>query len=580
MGLIGFSSGFLVAHWNPRLASTPGLPPEAPKTQIQQAPTPAPNPSAPTQSVLDLTIRIIKSGGISTLGNNPYDQLEAQLETAEWSELESTLKVVIQTPDFAQSGNDFHSQSAGLYFRLLRAMAKIRPQQTAQIALETGGPHTALSLSAVCHVWAKTDPKSALAWCRNTTLAQPVQFAAESAVLGEIGIQNPDALILELQNSSQQTREKAVEIAVAKLATTNPTEGLRLMEAMPPNSPSIYSNFAGAWAMHDPEAALAWAHSLSDSKLANSALASIAWSMSRTQPEIAAQLIHDHDLANLEPQTISQAISQLAESDLETAVELFEKLPLGNFSYPAGQTIFSLLIEENPQAAAKLAIDHPGATHHDPLGQSLTAWLNQDPSAAVAFAQTLEPPSLRARAMKGLVQNWANIDPSSLALSLTTETNPTIRKDMLKHLSQVWLREDPAAAQTWLASVSDPGLKQEALRRMTTGIVAIDPDQAIRLIRSELPQPKQSKAIADAIKNLASSNLQIAGQLLDQIPEAADRENTAGAIATHWANFDPQRGMIWLETLPLGPTRDHAQERFAESLAKNQADLEASGLPR
>lgn len=319
--------------------------------------------------------------------------------------------------------------------------------------------------------WAEIDPTAAMAH------ANTMGFAA--------GFVRPTIL----QSWASVDPENA-----AKYYNENPREFAMMGGPGPGGGGNGASMIAAEWAKQDPQAALAWATSLSGGDK-NRAMTSVIREVAMNDPKKAAELAGSMDAgergdayqsiarsygsknfseaeiwvrslpADEQGQAMASALEGLSQTDPTLAWTKAQAMADGDDKNRALRNVLENLSKQNSTAAlTQLASLTPEQQERSigPVIQNLAA---TDSAAAMNYVQSLAQGPVRDRGIQEVVQNDRKSEPSALIALAETMADEGNRNRTVGMAAMRWMREDEAAAKIYIqSSTSIPdNMKQRML---------------------------------------------------------------------------------------------------------------------
>ena len=183
---------------------------------------------------------------------------------------------------------------------------------------------------------------------------------------------------------------------------------------------------ASRWAANDPQAAIAWAGSLSDSAMRDEVLPGMVGTIAQNDPAQAAQLITQYSSGGPKAtEAVSTLVWQWANTDPQSASRWAAALPESDLRRRALESL-------------------------------INRWAEADSAGASAWLSTLPGGDSRDAAVAAFAQRVVQSDPQTAvqwAMSISDENN---RNTQIEAVLSDWLRTDPVAAKSWLSASSVP----------------------------------------------------------------------------------------------------------------------------
>lgn len=279
----------------------------------------------------------------------------------------------------------------GEYAMLLTAWAELDP--TAALAYTKENTRGGMATGTVLTAWTSRDPESAIAWAK-------ANHEGDDANPYMVGI-------------------------IRGIVETNPTRATELLSDLP------FSRERGqALAAMLPhlmqmgtEAVKGWIDDLGDDRLKDGAIARLAKSIAKDDPEATATWLMAN-LGDASASSVDDVYEEWAKKDMASAKTSFESLPKGDARSRALRGLVNIQSQENPQSAANLMNSYPEDID-DRMVQHFI-WRSFDDAPEVAINQI------------GLIENAGS------------------QNRMYERSLKAWLEKDKPAAQTWINSANLP----------------------------------------------------------------------------------------------------------------------------
>lgn len=248
---------------------------------------------------------------------------------------------------------------------------------------------------------------------------------------------------------------------------------------------------AAEWAKLDPEAALAWANTLSG-RDKGSALNAVIGEMASKDPNKAVAVA-----ATLSGDEQTRAYSEIAE-----------KWGLKDF------------------AAAEAWINSlPADVRDRAMASALESFASTDPVAAAAKVAMMPAGEDRDDAIEDIAGPWARKDPAAAAAWVAQQQTEDV-DDAIRQVMGPWANTDPAAAQTWIASLPQGELRDEATATFIWSNRSADPQDSIQLAESISDEGTRNRTIGMSVwrwmqedREAATTYVQSSTSLSDEAKE-------------------------------------------------------------
>jgi hypothetical protein len=275
----------------------------------------------------------------------------------------------------------------------------------------------------------------------------------------------------------------------AKYYSENPREFA--MMGGGPGGQNGAASIAAEWAKQDPEAALAWAGSLSGGDK-NRAMTSVIREVAMTDPKKAAELAQAMDPSerggayesiarsygakNFEEAEIwvkslpfdqqgdalSSAIAGLSQSNPELALTKAKAMADGDDKNRAIRTSLENLSKTNPTQALSEVAKLDAEIQRRTIEPVISNYVNSDPVAAESYVKNLETGPVRDNAVSALVRGSTG-DPATLMPLAASIEDEGDRNRTMGVAYMKWAREDESAAKSYVESSTLPDNVKERL---------------------------------------------------------------------------------------------------------------------
>jgi hypothetical protein len=169
------------------------------------------------------------------------------------------------------------------------------------------------------------------------------------------------------------------------------------------------------WARNDPDAAAAWARSLSNKSESQSALFAVASEESFANPTHALALLSEMPPSNQRDNLIEGAVSIWSETSGPETLQWAEQIPGSALREHVIGTIATTLAAQAPEAAARLVLEEMsgGPEQQNTVLAIIQRWVPVDKAAARAWVDKFPSGDLRDRALSALRRGdtMASVDP-------------------------------------------------------------------------------------------------------------------------------------------------------------------------
>ena len=292
------------------------------------------------------------------------------------------------------------ARRATLLAQVAAAVAEDSPSEMLEIA-ETLDPEERRRIAQqVLRVWARTDPRAALAALEEMADPQLTQAAQHSVISSWTQSDPRSAFEWVLTQPPSSGQSSLLATTLGAYATTDPERALALASNLDGGHRSrAIETVIRQWASEDPLAAAAWLDSSPDKTPA--AVAAVVGGYTKLDPEAAFDWLMDQS-TGAQRQSASIVVRAVAAESPEAARRLIERIDDREVRQIAGSQLMSTWVETNPRAAVRAI-----ARMDDDLSQHLYrsafhSWSGFDREGATAFLNQV-PASGRDWAINGVL---------------------------------------------------------------------------------------------------------------------------------------------------------------------------------
>lgn len=244
---------------------------------------------------------------------------------------------------------------------------------------------------------------------------------------------------------------------------------------------------AAEWAKLDPDAAIAWANSLSGGNQTN-ALRSIIGELATSNPDRAADLVSTLP-PNQQAGAYGDIAQRLASSDFSAAESFIQGLPADSRER-AMTSALEVLARTDPQAAAAKLSTYTNLLEWD-------------------------------RAVSVLGSSWARTDPAAAAawVSQQQTENPG---DALRPVISAWASSNSTAALAWINTQPQGGIRDEAINSYIFSNTNSDPQSTMQLAESISDEDSRTRSVMMATRRWMQQDSAAASAYLQQSTAISD----------------------------------------------------------
>lgn len=391
---------------------------------------------------------------------------------------------------------------------------------------------------AVMRSWARTDPDALIDYVLDLGLTEQEQ-ALRTGALQAFAFIDAERALQAADSFPGQLGQMIRRTGLMSLANDDPLAAIRIAEQtlLGNDRDQILGMIAASYGRVDPDAALAWAQSLSPPS--TNALANVLAGIARKDPvraiELAFQTAPNDQQRFLTGLVVNNALN--AEQTADVADRLLALPGRG----PALQQLTQLWASRQPREALGWLLGHRDQASPNAYGQAAMSLARSDPSAAIGYLDSI-PGELRARWISAVADGYAQTDPRAAA---------------------GWIQQHRGEAGY------DAGVAAIAARSAGAG----DPATGARLLASiDLEQAPGAAASARQIASAwARQDPAAAAAWARDLRHAETQTAATAAIASQWAGRDAAAVRNWAFGLPSGSARDAALVQLVGATAGTPA---------
>lgn len=318
-----------------------------------------------------------------------------------------------------------------------------------------------------------------------------------------------------------------------------------------PQFQQLVSQVAAAYAVSDPDAALAWARQWLVGDGLDSALLAIVGSLAQKSPDRATALLAAIQDPLVRASAVDEIAAVLAPASPDAAFAWAQALP-EDLRTEGAKSSLDALAEKDARAAqreflrfrALIVTSEPPASSSTPAVETLgdTAAAIAERLAATDGADGLNwaaslPPALRADAAQGALAGWAAAKPQDAAAYVTGCRDA----DGAEVVFEKWSASEPEAAALQATSLADPDLRERAVTGLLAGWQDAAGTAEIGDWAATLPEgPGRDAVNAVLARDLAAPEPQKAWQRAAAIEDPAARAAAQREIVKTTAEADPE----------------------------------------
>ena len=259
----------------------------------------------------------------------------------------------------------------------------------AQAKMEKGSMFNMGMTMSVLGTWAHRDPEAVWKWMETERVDDGNEQSRRmelSAVFAGLAANNLDAALARVGSLDEQSRTMALNGIAG--STSDPAARQRLLErtvSLPVEQRNaLRQTVASQWAMSDPDAAVAWIHSL-PAEEQKPVREQAAQMMLMVKPAAGAALMLEGAEDKDKAQVYDRVVMQWANQDARAAGEWLAQQPQGPELDGARATYARSIAQRDPAAAMDWARSVQDEKQRpDSIGTVYQMWQGKDPAAAEA----------------------------------------------------------------------------------------------------------------------------------------------------------------------------------------------------
>jgi hypothetical protein len=335
---------------------------------------------------------------------------------------------------------------------VLQTMSAVDPASAASYAINLPADSSRDNLlSNIAYSWAQQDPAGLLTWADDNLTGTAFDTAAITA-LQQMSNTNPEAAATTLaQLSDPNVVNKAIPALATNWAKQDPQAAMAWAQSLSPDFGSLrnsaIANAFNAWATADPAASGSYIQqNLAGDPAFGKLAAQVVDSWGNTDPQAALRWAQQLPAGTAQGNAINEAITQLAKVDPQTAWQDASQLS-GSGAVSAQVNVLSAWAAQQPaQAAAALQGLPPGGTANTATANVAKSWLAQDPQAASQWIDTLPSGPARDSAVTQIISTVGSNDPAAAFNWAVTIGDATVRNAQIAKLAAQWSNGNATAA--------------------------------------------------------------------------------------------------------------------------------------
>jgi hypothetical protein len=469
------------------------------------------------------------------------------LQTMADSDPNGALKLLLTLPEGAQNAPPYPVNS--IFSRLAMQDPAAAVQSLSQLQ---GGAMRERAITCIADDWADADPANAISWANS--LSNPAD------------------------------RDNALLNAVRHVSGQDPVAAANDLSLIPDVNQrnQAMSEVLGHWTDSDPAAALKWVQNNTSGNAQTMALTQIVQGVADTDPMGAMAVVQQMPDNPSRDNLLFQTIGQWSDADPAAAMQ-WAKTNLSGADQTTATTIaLNGLIQTDPAAGGEMVAamsDTPD--RNNLINQVANAMAGEDMDSAIAWINSV--PNLSDQTKDGALQNvlsqLTQSDPAaaaqklqSLNLDPSVGANANLIQNLSGRIADSWAQGDPDAALAWSENLTDPA-RQNALNATLNTVASADPVNAWNTVANlTADDPDRASLMNTVVADWGRSDPAAAVSVLGYLTPA-QQNNAINTISRGWVQQDPTAASTWINTLPVGTSRDRAVQNLISSGQAGSYDL-------
>ncbi len=477
-------------------------------------------------------------------------------------------------------------------------------------------------LEGVISSWAKTDLQGAFAYAQSLppgdSQDSTISKVFENAAQGDQG-----ALAMMQSLPKGRTKDLAAKGISEFMSEDDPKAAFDIasgigdldLRTRAEEKALFQLNF---WSRENPAAATQWMQSLPVGDTKDMLSESISRPMAKNYPQAAMDIATGIGDSDLRTTAQVDVVEQWSEKDPAAATQWMQSLPEGRTKDLAASAISQSMAKNDPKAAMDMATGIGDSKLRTEAQEKVVGqWSEKNPAAATQWMQSLPEGKTKDIAASNISQSMAKNDPQAAMDMATGIGDSKLRTEAEANAARFFYEKDPAAAIQWMQSlpvgqtkdsvalgisymsiwdknpqaaaamdmasgIGDTGIRTRAETEVARAWMSHDPDAAIQWMQS-LPvgQTKDSALQGFIYHYQNNNNPQAACDMASGIGDTGKRTEAELDAARWFFDKDPAAAIPWMQSLPVGQTRDSAASGISRGMARNdpQAAMDmASGI--
>ncbi len=405
--------------------------------------------------------------------------------------------------------------------------------------------------------WARAAPEQA--WQGALRIADPQarRILLSAMVLARAQLQPAEAFAGVADLPAGRDRSWLLEQVSAQVARHDPQLALELISSTDlPDVDAYRAMIVGQWSRYDPVGAAQWVER-QDAHLQEQFAYQIAEAYVEQQPQQALEWALRINRSP-EGSLWSYMLRQMAVYEPEEALRIALAAENPAHRHNALGGVLSSIAVANPGLARSYLDRVPAGNRRAHVTLEIMSNLMETSTTSVVeWVDSLEDDATREQMWMQAGSLIAHRDPDAAA-ELLDRVPGAARESWITTVAAAYANIEPARAVQWVKTFEhEPGYPR-IVQQLAMTASGRNPEAALEIVNHTVVGKDRERVLAEIMSMLAHQAPDSAASLLDELSDESLRLQSIGAVATAWAQFDPDAALKWMTSLPPGPSRDRA----------------------
>ena len=337
-----------------------------------------------------------------------------------WSlkDTDAALAYVAQLPDDRTKISILESMSI--------ALAPKDPDKAINLIEQIPPKEQNVSLRKFGSAWAQSDPKAALDFANQQTDPEVKSEILKGVISAMSEKDSKGALELAQSLPKDYKRDGTIYTVLEKLSESDPKGAVGYaMNLLSGEKSSLISSMSVDWISNDPQGALAWYGSLTDTKLKEQVAHNMIDYLSRDDVAKSLDLLDKMPPGDVRNQAISTIANNWARTDQKAVLDWANQQTDPEVKSRILAGVIRTMSVKDPNSAFQLAQSLPSGNIRDySINRSLGSMAQSDPRSAIALASGIADADLRSKAQQNVVEIWKRRDPTAATQWVNSSSLP------------------------------------------------------------------------------------------------------------------------------------------------------------